>query len=68
VAFDEALERVAADSRRPLLHRPNLSDLYEGRQDDYRAAATTVVQVSGRSPRDIVADVLAALGLEGVGE
>jgi shikimate kinase len=68
VAFEEALERVASDPGRPMLHKPNLSELYEGRQDDYRDAAMATVPVSGRSPRDIVADVLAALGEEGVGE
>jgi len=68
VAFDEALERVASDPGRPMLHRPNLSELYEGRQADYRAASTAVVPVSGRSPREVVADVLATLGDVGVGE
>ena len=68
VAFDEAMERVAGDSRRPLLHQPNLSGLYEGRQADYREASTVAVPVSGRAPREIVADVLTALGLDSVGE
>lgn len=68
VALDEALERVASDPARPMLHKPNLSGLYEARQDDYQDAATAVVLVSGRSPRDIVADVLSALGLDSVGE
>lgn len=68
VAFDEALERVAADPGRPMLHKPNLSGLYEGRQGDYREVATTTVPVSGRSPREVVADVLAAVGDVGVGE
>ncbi len=68
VAFEEALERVAADPGRPMLHKPNLSGLYDRRQDDYREAARVAVPVSGRSPRTVVADVLAALGMDGVGE
>lgn len=68
VAFDEALERVAADPGRPMLHKPDLSGLYDRRQDDYRDAAWVAVPVSGRSPREVVADVLAALGMGGVGE
>jgi shikimate kinase len=68
VAFEEALERVASDPGRPMLHRPDLSGLYDRRQDEYREAARVAVPVSGRSPREVVADVLAALGLDGVGE
>ena len=68
VAFEEALERVAADPGRPMLHKPNLSGLYEGRQAHYREAAEVAVPVSGRSPREVVMDVLSALGQAGVGE
>jgi shikimate kinase len=68
VALDEALERVASDPGRPMLHTPDLSGLYSRRQDAYRDAADVAVQVSGRSPREVVAEVLAALGEEGMGE
>lgn len=68
VAFEEALERVAADPARPMLHKPDLSGLYDRRRDDYRQAAHASVPVSGRSPREVVEDVLAALGMDGVGE
>ena len=68
VAFEEALERVAADPGRPMLQQPDLSGLYDGRQHDYREAARVAVPVSGRSPREVVADVLAALGIDSVGE
>ena len=68
VALDEALERVASDPGRPMLHTPDLSGLYTRRQDAYRDAADVAVQVSGRSPREVVAEVLAALGEVGVGE
>jgi len=68
VAFEEALERVAADPGRPMLHRPDLRGLYDRRQENYRKAAGVVVPVSGRSPRQVVADVLAALGMDSVGE
>jgi shikimate kinase len=68
VALDEALERVASDPGRPMLHTPDLSGLYARRQDAYRDASEVAVQVSGRSPREVVAEVLAALGEAGVGE
>ena len=68
VAFEEALERVEDDPGRPMLHQPGLSGLYDRRQDAYRAAAEVAVPVSGRSPREVVDDVLAALGGDGVGE
>jgi shikimate kinase len=68
VALDEALERVASDPGRPMLHTPDLSGLYARRQDAYRDAAEVAVQVSGRSPREVVAELLAALGEVGVGE
>ena len=68
VAFEEALGRVADDPGRPMLHKPDLSGLYDRRQDDYREAARAAVPVSGRSPREVVEDVLAALGMNGVGE
>ena len=68
VALDEALERVGADPGRPMLHQPDLSGLYDRRQDAYRAAAQASVPVSGRSPREVAEDVLAALGEDGVGE
>ncbi len=68
VALPEALERVASDPARPMLYRPNLSDLYDSRQQAYRDAAEVVVSVSGRPPREIAADVLTALGEDGVGE
>ncbi len=68
VALTEALERVASDPARPMLHKPNLSDLYDSRQHAYREAAEVVVSVSGRPPREVAADVLTALGEDGMGE
>jgi shikimate kinase len=68
VALDEALERVASDPGRPMLHKPDLPGLYASRQDAYREASTVAVPVSGRSPREVVEDVLAVLGEIGVGE
>lgn len=73
LALAEALERVASDPGRPMLRRPDLSGLYNERQDAYRDAADVVVAVSGRSPREVVDDVLSALepaetGPDGVGE
>jgi shikimate kinase len=61
VALAEALERVASDPGRPMLHRPDVSGLYNSRIDGYRAAADVVVPVSGRSPSEVADDVISAL-------
>jgi shikimate kinase len=61
VPLAEALARVGGDASRPMLARPDLGDLYEGRQQAYRDAASVVVPVAGRTPREVAADILAAL-------
>ena len=61
VPLAEALARVGGDQERPMLARPDLAEVYAGRQRDYRDAASVVVPVAGRTPAEVAADVLAAL-------
>lgn len=61
VPLAEALVRVGGDPSRPMLARPDLAELYEGRQQAYRDAASVVLPVAGRTPREVVAEIVAAL-------
>lgn len=61
VPLAEALVRVGGDPSRPMLARPDLAELYEGRQQAYRDVASVVLPVAGRTPREVVAEILAAL-------
>jgi len=62
VPLAEALARVGGDAGRPMLARPDLAELYAGRQQAYRDAASVVVPVAGRTPAQVVAEVRSALG------
>jgi shikimate kinase len=62
VSYAEALARVDGDGYRPMLARPDITDVYQRRQVTYAAAATLTVDVDGRSPEDVAADVLGRLG------
>ncbi len=62
VGYAEARRRVGGDGARPMLARPDIADVYAGRQAAYRAVATLVVDVDGRSPEDIAAVILDLLG------
>jgi len=42
----EALGRVGGDQGRPMLSRPDVAEIYAGRQQDYRRAATIVVDAA----------------------
>ena len=61
VPLAEALARVGADEGRPMLARPDLAELYAGRQQAYRDAASVVVPVAGRTPDQVASDVLSIL-------
>ena len=60
--FSEALRRTAASGGRPLLEqdRAQVASLYAGRKDKY-ARAHTSVETTGRSPDEVVSDVLLRL-------
>jgi shikimate kinase len=62
VSYAEALARVGGDGGRPMLARSDIADLYAGRQAAYLSVATVTVDVDGRSPEDITADILTRLG------
>nr|WP_300148784.1 shikimate kinase [Propionicimonas sp.] len=61
IPLDEALARVGDDPSRPMLARPDLAEVYAGRQQAYRDTASVVVPVAGRAPAEVAAAVLAAL-------
>jgi shikimate kinase len=62
VSYAEALARVGADGDRPMLARPDITDVYQRRLASYAQVATVTVTVDGRSPEDIAADILGRLG------
>jgi Shikimate kinase len=62
VSYAEALNRVGGDGGRPMLARPDIADVFAGRQAAYSAVATLTADVDGRSPEDISADILSRLG------
>jgi shikimate kinase len=61
ISYAEALARVGGDRNRPMLARPDITDVYERRQATYARISTLTVNVDGRPPEDIAADILAAL-------
>ena len=61
VAYEEALARVGGDGGRPMLARPDVSDVYAARQAGYASVATLTVDTDGRTPEDVVAEVLARM-------
>jgi shikimate kinase len=62
VGVDEAWERVR-DSGRPLaVSRERFAALKAGRDERYRTSADLSVRVGGRTPEDIVAEVIGMVG------
>ncbi len=61
VSYAEAMARVAGDGHRPMLARPDITEVFQRRQDVYTRAATVTVDVDGRDPGDIAQEILAAL-------
>jgi len=61
VSYDEAMARVAGDGNRPMLARPDITEVFERRQAVYARAATVTVDVDHRDPADIAEEILAAL-------
>jgi shikimate kinase len=58
VGFGEALARVGGDTGRPMLARPDITDVYARRQAAYSSVATFLVDTDGRSPEDVAAEIL----------
>lgn len=62
IALEDALSRVGGDPGRPMLHRPDLAQVFAARADLYRSVAALRVPVAGRSINELVE--LVAAGLE----
>jgi shikimate kinase len=64
VGYDEAMSRVAGDTGRPMLARPDVQSVYADRQALYASVATVTVDTDRRRPDEIVLAVLA--GVDGL--
>jgi shikimate kinase / 3-dehydroquinate synthase len=61
VSYEEALSRVQGDEYRPLLHRPDLDEVYKRRLPIYEDLSVFTIDTDGRRPDAIALDVLAEL-------
>lgn len=61
ISLEDALSRVGGDASRPMLHRPDLTEVFGTRVEIYRSVATLRVPVGGRSVAELVELVVAGL-------
>ena len=61
ISYAEAMARVGRDGNRPMLARPDITQVFERRQAVYAEVATLTVDVDGRDPGDIAREILAVL-------
>jgi Shikimate kinase len=61
VSYDEALARVKSDEFRPMLHRPDLDEVYKRRLSAYEDISVLTVDTDGRRPDSVALEVLARL-------
>ena len=61
VSFARVLDRVGRDPRRPVLARPDLPEVFDTRQEAYRAVADVTVATDALAPAQVAERVLAAL-------
>ena len=61
VSYDEALARVKRDEFRPMLHRPDLDEVYKRRLSAYEDISVLTVDTDGRRPDAVALEVLARL-------
>jgi len=61
VGYDEAMARVKSDEFRPMLHRPDLDDVYERRLPVYEDLSVLTIDTDGRRPDAVALEVLARL-------
>ena len=61
VSYDEAMARVQSDEFRPMLHRPDLDEVYKRRLPVYEDLSVLTVDTDGRRPDTIAHEVLAHL-------
>jgi shikimate kinase / 3-dehydroquinate synthase len=61
VDYDEAMSRVQGDEYRPMLHRPDLDQVYKRRLPVYEDLSVLTIDTDGRRPDAIAREVLAEL-------
>ena len=61
VSYDEAMARVTSDEFRPMLHRPDLDEVYKRRLSAYEDISVLTVDTDGRRPDAVALEVLARL-------
>ena len=61
VDYHEALSRVQGDEYRPMLHRPDLDEVYKRRLPAYEDLSALTIDTDGRRPDAIAREVLAEL-------
>lgn len=61
VGYDEAMSRVGGDRYRPLLHRPDLDEVYKRRLPVYEDLSAFTIDTDGRRPEAIALEVLSEL-------
>jgi 3-dehydroquinate dehydratase type I len=61
VSYDEALARVKSDEFRPMLHRPDLDEVYKRRVLVYEDLSVLTIDTDGRRPDAVALEVLAQL-------
>jgi shikimate kinase / 3-dehydroquinate synthase len=61
VDYDEAMSRVGGDAGRPMLHRPDLGEVFRRRQPVYEELSVLTIDTAGRGPDAIAREVLAGL-------
>jgi shikimate kinase len=61
VDYDEAMSRVQRDEYRPMLHRPDLDQVYKRRLPVYEDLSVLTIDTGGRGPDAIAREVLAEL-------
>jgi len=61
VSYDEAMSRVKSDEFRPMLHRPDLDEVYQRRVPVYEDLSVLTVDTGGRRPGAVALEVLSGL-------
>jgi 3-dehydroquinate dehydratase type I len=61
VSYDEAMARVKNDEFRPMLHRPDLDEMYKRRLSGYEDISVLTVDTDGRRPDAVALEALARL-------
>jgi 3-dehydroquinate dehydratase type I len=61
VSYDEAMARVKSDEFRPMLHRPDLDEVYKRRLSAYEDISVLTVDTDGLRPDAVALEVLARL-------